>query len=144
MTSILARTTTAINNNPKITPGANAISSNKFSAKSAESTAKGSNTFLYFTETSSIGINLISWDLRKMYIYMMEYDYLNADDQVKKYTISFLGRAFESVAVQTLISGDIEAIGDDTAELYLTYQITKHPSDVGDSGYFFKHYFGID
>lgn len=89
------------------------------SLTSASATAKGSNTAVYYLGFRSLPSSHPYQD-GVIYMYLMEKDVNNADDQVKSYGGTFFNKVVTDFVLNTTyITGNIEATGDPTAELYL-------------------------
>lgn len=134
---------------PKSTAGEYSKARDSFSCtSSSDDTAKGVNTYTYFRSFTELGSGFVSSNNRKMYVKLMEYDPLNADDEVKLYTATFSGRKVNGIELTSLITkGNIEGYKDNVCELYIKYMVSKvknDPSDPAISSGFFQYIVGID
>lgn len=102
----------------------------KFNCYSAETTATGGHAKAEFRNFGTLQSSFVSSNSRKMLVYLMEYDPQNTDDLVRNYQLSFSGRRIVGVSNSYLyITGNIEAVGDNCAELYIKYKVDKLSGD---------------
>ncbi len=125
----VSATCTSLISGPKLTPGVTNYGTS-YSLASDYATAKGSNAKTFFYNLGALTTNYASWTGRVITYKLMDVDVLNADDLIKTYTGSFIGRTLDSITLTTThISGYIESEGDHISELYLTAYMTKHADD---------------
>lgn len=134
--------TTSYTTAPSLLPEGSTVSGAVHSLTGSTNTAKGSNCKAYFTIGGTISVDLASWSNRVLTMALWEDDFTGGDDKIKVYKGGFTGRELTSVSVNsTLITGDVEASDDATAELYLTFYINKNSEDkTGEyTGKFFQY-----
>ena len=105
---------------------------NYFSCKTEKdvSIAQGSDTYALFKGYGTLQSNFSSGSGRKITVKLMEYDGVLADDEVKVYVGSFSDRKITGIYYnKTSMSGNIEGVGDKTAELYILYKVDKLSGD---------------
>lgn len=105
---------------------------NYFSCKTEKdvSIAQGSDTYAKFQNYATLQSNFSSSTGRKITVKLMEYDGLLADDEVKVYVGAFANRKITGIYYsKTSMPGNIEGIGDKTAELYILYKVDKMTGD---------------
>lgn len=128
---------------PSIVPGNGTVymKSSRRSLTGSTKTAQGRNCKLYVTMGGTISQYLAAWSNRVLTITLWDYDVTGGDDKIKSYTGTFTGRTLTGITVKTLIEGDVEASGDATAELYISYYLTKNSEDTSGKGTndFFKY-----
>lgn len=139
--SVNAATTSYITA-PSLLPEGPTVYGSVYSLTGSSQTAKGSNCKAYFTVGGTISVDLAPWSNRVMTIALWDDDFTGGDDKIKVYKGGFTGREFTSISVSsTLITGDVEATDDPTAELYLSFYIQKNSEDKSGAytGNFFKY-----
>ena len=87
-------------------------------------------------------------DNRNIRVDLMELDETGGDDLVKVYMGNFVGKTINSITLNsTRISGDIEATGDNAAELYgemYVYRISGDPTTAWISSGLFRFKVGMN
>lgn len=129
---------------PSIVPGAETVKmrGSRRSLTGSTQTAQGKNCGLRVTVGGSISQYLAAWSNRVLTLGLWEYDNTGGDDHIKYYKGTFSGRTLVGFELGgTLISGDVESSNDPTAELYISYYLTKNSEDTKDKGTndFFKY-----
>jgi hypothetical protein len=106
-------------------------SGSAYACYAAAKTATGSSTYTYFQNYQSLGTAFVADNNRHVFIDLMEDDGLfNANDQIKRYQGNFSGRTLSSISVPNVyITGDIEASGDNAAELYIDMYVERVSGD---------------
>ncbi len=101
-------------------------------ADNSNGVPKGNTTYVYFHYFGSLENTFVSDSSRTMTVHLYEDDFLNSNDLVKTYVIRFSGRDMTSVSLVSVTTpGNLEASGDDTAELYLYAKLDKIGNEVG-------------
>lgn len=127
-------------NDPRWTPGV----TNRtlvYKLKSSYSTATGSNTGVIFSELGFLEDKYASGP-RSFPLYLYEEDFTGGDDKVKTYEVYFQYDYHNIAYIQleeTNAAGDIEASGDEQAELYLSGKLQKLSSDPNSATHLFYY-----
>lgn len=143
LASVFAATTELIVG-PDIIPGDGTVylTGARRNLTGSTKTAKGSNCKFYFTTGGTISNYLQPWSNRKLTVALWDYDFANDNDKIKYTKGNFSGRELISFdSPTTLISGAVEDSDDPTAELFISYYLTKNSEDTSGegTGHFFSY-----
>lgn len=132
---VSARTYSDLDTGPEAYSGRTTTTSIKQLTSSVYDYIRGDRTYFYITTFGNLRESVcVADNSRKATIKLYEDDvYPNADDLVKTYTFSFVGRNLSGANIQvtTNQATAIDSGDDDTVELYHTLYITPIAGDSG-------------
>ncbi len=115
---------------PAFIPG-ETVRGDSFSLTSTESTAKGENTGVMYSELGYLENDYARGD-RNFPLHLMEEDFVGGDDKVKTYEVYFdydYVTLVNIALISTDAPGEIDESDDPTAELYLNGNMQKLAGD---------------
>lgn len=135
-----AASNTGWQNGPSLTPGST-VSTGVYNLTCSHTGIKAKDVTVLLTNIVALPTRYVSSNDRTMRQDIMEYDvYPNEDDFIATYKWSFNGRMLDKVVRSNFETGNIDSADDNTAEIYLRYQLTKVTGDSSTStGKFFDY-----
>lgn len=130
--SVVSATGSGYIKSPDSLAGTYSASTKKYACYTGNGgTALGSNSYTYFNNPGTLQSSFSSTKSRTLKVELWDYDPgINANDKIKTYECKFNNRKPDyTFTITPHVSGAIDGSGDDCAELYYRYIVSKEKND---------------